>query len=67
MIRSRISSRGHKNPPKEESSGNLEADYSQDFDSYSASMLSRTNTKKKEANSEFGDSYSISVSQSYRK
>lgn len=50
--RSRISSKGgaSRNPPKEEESGNYDEDYSQDFDSYSQSMLSKTNNKKEKIN-----------------
>ena len=70
--RSRISSRGPpKNVSKEEDSYNLDDDYSQDFDSYSQSMLSKTNPQKNKmagSMSDYSDSYhSISISQSYRK
>lgn len=76
--RSRISQKGMtKHVSKEESSGNFDEDYSQEFDSYSQSMMSKgaTAQKKKDAKeakeasmSDYSDSYySISVSQSLKR
>ena len=66
-----------KHVSKEESSGNFDEDYSQEFDSYSQSMMSKgaTAQKKKDAKeakepsmSDYSDSYySISVSQSLKR
>jgi hypothetical protein len=68
VIKSRISSRGGLRNPKEEESGNLEEEYSQEFDSYSHSALSKTNLNRNKVPSvsDYSDSYR-SVSQSYGK
>ena len=70
VIKSRISSRGgnYKNNSKEEEGAGLEDEYSQEFDSYSHSALSKTNLNRNKVASvsDYSDSYR-SISQSYGK